>query len=60
MEEVGKRVIIAGAGNIGFRLAQSLEQTGFQVKLIERDPAAGASGLRETGGHRGVAGRRRR
>ena len=38
MEEVGKRVIIAGAGNIGFRLAQSLEQTGFQVKLIERDP----------------------
>ncbi len=38
-EEVGTRVIIAGAGNIGFRLAQSLEQTGFQVKLIERDPA---------------------
>ena len=38
-EEVGKRVIIAGAGNIGFRLAQSLEQTGFQVKLIERDAA---------------------
>ena len=36
-EEVGTRVIIAGAGNIGFRLAQSLEQTGFQVKLIERD-----------------------
>ena len=39
LEEVGKRVIIAGAGNIGFRLAQSLEQTGFQVKLIERDAA---------------------
>ena len=38
-EEVGTRVIIAGAGNIGFRLAQSLEQTGFQVKLIERDAA---------------------
>ncbi len=36
-EAVGRRVIIAGAGNIGFRLAQSLEQTGFQVKLIERD-----------------------
>ena len=36
-EEVGKRVMIAGAGNIGFRLAQSLEQSGFQVKLIERD-----------------------
>ena len=38
-EEVGTRVIIAGAGNIGFRLAQSLEETGFQVKLIERDAA---------------------
>ena len=38
-EEVGKRVIIAGAGNIGFRLAQSLEESGFQVKLIERDVA---------------------
>lgn len=36
-KEIGHRVIIAGAGNIGFRLAQSLEQTGFQVKLIERD-----------------------
>ncbi|MGI9310947.1 MAG: Trk system potassium transporter TrkA [bacterium] len=39
LEEVGRRIIIAGAGNIGFRLAQSLEQTGFQVKLIERDAA---------------------
>jgi len=39
LQEVGKRVIIAGAGNIGFRLAQSLEETGFQVKLIERDAA---------------------
>lgn len=38
-EEVGKRIIIAGAGNIGVRLAQSLEQTGFQVKLIERNAA---------------------
>lgn len=36
-EQVGKRVIIAGAGNIGFRLAQSLERSDFQVKLIERD-----------------------
>ncbi|MGR3983746.1 MAG: Trk system potassium transporter TrkA, partial [Gammaproteobacteria bacterium] len=36
-EEAGKRVIIAGAGNIGFRLAQLLEHGGFQVKLIERD-----------------------
>ena len=37
VDEVGKHVILAGAGNIGFRLAQSLEETGFQVKLIERD-----------------------
>ncbi len=38
IEEVGKRVFIAGAGNIGMRLAQSLESSGYQVKLIERDP----------------------
>jgi trk system potassium uptake protein TrkA len=31
--------VIAGAGNIGFRLAQSLEEQN-QVKLIERDPTA--------------------
>lgn len=37
-EKVGRRVIIAGAGNIGFRLAKALEETGFRVKLIERDP----------------------
>lgn len=38
-ESVGKRIMIAGAGNIGFRLAQSLEETGFQVKLTERNAA---------------------
>jgi trk system potassium uptake protein TrkA len=37
IEEYGKKVILAGAGNIGFRLAQSLESTGYKVKLIERD-----------------------
>ncbi|MDA7956735.1 MAG: Trk system potassium transporter TrkA [Gammaproteobacteria bacterium] len=37
IEEAGRRVIIAGAGNIGFRLAQKLERGGFNVKLIERD-----------------------
>jgi len=37
IEEVGKKVIIAGAGNIGLRLAQSLECSGYQVKLIERN-----------------------
>ncbi|MGB5708171.1 MAG: Trk system potassium transporter TrkA [Arenicellales bacterium] len=37
IEEVGKRVIIAGAGNIGLQLARSLERANYQVKLIERD-----------------------
>jgi len=32
-----KRVVIAGGGNIGFRLARALEKHN-QVKLIERDP----------------------
>ena len=32
-----RRVVIAGAGNIGFRLAQALEDR-VQVKLIERNP----------------------
>jgi trk system potassium uptake protein TrkA len=32
-----KRIVIAGAGNVGFRLAKTLEKTS-QVKLIERDP----------------------
>ncbi len=39
VEESGHRVMLAGAGNIGFQLAASLEKSGFQVKLIERDPA---------------------
>jgi len=32
-----KRLVIAGGGNIGFRLAKTLEKQN-QVKLIERDP----------------------
>jgi trk system potassium uptake protein TrkA len=32
-----RRVVIAGAGNIGFRLAQALEER-VKVKLIERNP----------------------
>ncbi|MFO7277266.1 MAG: Trk system potassium transporter TrkA [Pseudomonadota bacterium] len=32
-----RRVVIAGGGNIGFRLARALEKSN-QVKLIERDP----------------------
>ncbi len=36
-EDPVRRVVIAGGGNIGFRLAQRLEAE-HQVKLIERDP----------------------
>jgi trk system potassium uptake protein TrkA len=36
-EDPVRRVVIAGGGNIGVRLAQALEQTN-QVKIIERDP----------------------
>lgn len=35
-EEPVRRVVIAGGGNVGFRLAQSLQDT-HHVKLIERD-----------------------
>ncbi len=35
-EDPVRRLVIAGGGNIGFRLAQTLEKTN-QVKLIERD-----------------------
>ena len=35
-EDPVKRLVIAGGGNIGFRLARTLEKTN-QVKLIERD-----------------------
>ncbi len=38
IEDPVRRVVIAGGGNIGLRLALALEQTN-QVKLIERDPA---------------------
>jgi len=37
LEDPVRRVVIAGGGNIGMRLAQALEQTN-QVKIIERDP----------------------
>ncbi|MGH8496767.1 MAG: Trk system potassium transporter TrkA [Gammaproteobacteria bacterium] len=35
LEESVRRVVIAGGGNIGFRLAKALEQTN-QVKIVER------------------------
>ena len=37
IEDPVRRVVIAGGGNIGFRLARALEQTN-QVKIIERNP----------------------
>lgn len=37
LEDPVRRVVIAGGGNIGFRMAQRLEGE-HQVKLIERDP----------------------
>ena len=37
LEDPVRRVVIAGGGNIGQRLALALEQTN-QVKIIERDP----------------------
>jgi trk system potassium uptake protein TrkA len=36
-EDPVRRLVIAGGGNIGYRLARTLEK-GNQVKLIERDP----------------------
>ena len=38
VETPGRRVILAGAGNIGLRLARTLEDNGYRVKLIERIP----------------------
>jgi len=38
LEDPVRRVVIAGGGNIGFRLAQALEPTN-QVKIIERSKA---------------------
>ena len=35
----GRRIILAGAGHIGLRLASTLESSDFHVKLIERNPA---------------------
>jgi len=35
VEKTGTRIMLAGAGNIGLRLAQALEKSHYQVKLIE-------------------------
>ena len=41
-DEPARRIVIAGGGNIGFRLARTLEAHN-QVKLIERDARPGSS-----------------
>ena len=38
IEIPGRHVILAGAGNIGLRLARTLEENGYRVKVIERNP----------------------
>ena len=41
MQKIDKsvnRVMLAGGGNIGFRLASNLESMGYGVKIIERNP----------------------
>ena len=45
-----RRIVIAGGGNIGLRLAQRLEDA-HQVKMIERDPSAHAAHLRAAAQH---------
>ena len=42
LDRMVKRLIIAGGGHIGARLAQALEER-FQVKVIERNPETGRS-----------------
>lgn len=37
LDKAGRKIILAGAGNIGFRLAQMLEASNYQTKLIEFD-----------------------
>jgi trk system potassium uptake protein TrkA len=38
LERSARRVMLAGGGNIGLRLAESLEKSGYSVKLIDRNP----------------------
>jgi hypothetical protein len=45
-----RHVVVAGLGAVGFRLARSLNDDGFQVVAVERDPANPAiAGCRERG-----------
>ncbi len=38
IDEPGRRIMLAGAGNIGYRLAATLERRNYSVKIIERNP----------------------
>ena len=38
VDRPGRRIMLAGAGNIGFRLAETLERDNYRVKLIEKTP----------------------
>jgi voltage-gated potassium channel Kch len=45
-----RHVVVAGLGDIGFRLARSFNDAGFHVVAVERDPANSAiEGCRERG-----------
>jgi len=51
LEKSVNRVMLAGGGNIGFRLARELEDKNYNVKLVERDRRRAeliADGLDET------------
>ncbi len=39
IDEPGRRIMLAGAGNIGYRLAATLERRNYSVKIIERNPS---------------------
>ena len=43
VEKPGRRIMLTGAGNIGLRLAESLELAHCHVKLVERDIARAKS-----------------
>lgn len=43
VDHSAKRVMLAGGGNIGFRLATNLESKGYSVKIIERNPVCAES-----------------
>ena len=53
-DDPARRIVIAGGGNIGFRLAKTLEKSN-QVKLIERDARRAPQDLRAAREHHRAA-----